>query len=273
MSKFDFIVRKWYVASCLALGLLSGMALTACGDDDPAPTPEVPDTPDTPDEPEGSTTSTVTSYVIQYFYSNETMSCAGDSVSYFAFVDELVKAKQDSVTQVSGSLKIDHQASTRQINFYDTVPGNTSKESAKALILDLANSGEKPRGFVYSGIARIFSVNLEISQDGTVTSSGNSSGHASYPIYIPRLIGHHWATADAGVEIAKISFGKSKSCTINDDATATFSFVQSGYDVVLSLGNEEKCAFLLNEAGTEMRLVRLDGEAVENGPVYTRVEE
>lgn len=177
------------------------------------------------------------------------------------------------MTQVSGSLKIDHQASTRQINFYDTVPGNTSKESAKAFILDLANSGEKPRGFVYSGIARIFSVNLKISQDGTVTSSGNSSSHASYPIYIPRLIGHHWATADAGVEIAKISFGKSKSCTINDDATATFSFVQSGYDVVLSLGNEEKCAFLLNEAGTEMRLVRLDGEAVENGPVYTRVEE
>ena len=273
MSKFDFIVRKWYVASCLALGLLSGMALTACGDDDPAPTPEVPDTPDTPDEPEGPTTSTVTSYVIQYFYSNETMSCAGDSVSYFAFVDELVKAKQDSVAQVSGSLKIDHQVSTRQINFYDTVPGNTSKESARAFILDLANSGEKPCGFVYSGIARTFSVNLEISQDGTVTSIGNSSGHTPYPIYIPRLIGHHWATADAEAEIAKISFGKSKSCTINDDATVTFSFVQSGYDVVLSLGNEEKCAFLLNEAGTEMRLVRLDGEAVENGPVYTRVEE
>lgn len=271
-------MKKFYFIACLLLGLTVNFSLTSCGDDDPVTpdqpeTPENPENPENPEKPEGPTTTTVTSYVIQYFYSNETMSCAGDSVSYFAFVDELVKAKQDSVAQVSGSLMIDHQVSTRQINFYDTVSGNTSKESARAFILDLANSGEKPCGFVYSGIARTFSVNLEISQDGTVTSIGNSSGHTPYPIYIPRLIGHHWATADAGVEIAKISFGKSKSCTINDDATVTFSFVQSGYDVVLSLDNEEKCAFLLNETGTEMRLVRLDGEAVENGPVYTRVEE
>ena len=62
------------MASCLALGLLSGMALTSCGDDDPDPTPEVPDTPDTPevpDTPDEPTTVTVILSTINYYYSND----------------------------------------------------------------------------------------------------------------------------------------------------------------------------------------------------------
>lgn len=269
-------MRKFYFVSCLMLGMMLGMGLTSCGDDDPVvdndlTTPEQPGQPDEPDEP---TTSSVMLSSISYYYSNDKIDCLGDSVSYFALVEMLVKAKQDSVVNANGTLVIELLPGEREISLYDKSDDKSASNAFENLKIELFSLGKQAQGFVYTGGVYAESLSATISDDGHLISSGGSTSRHTFKIYIPNLAKSIWTTADTGSTINKISFAENTSsgCTINGNDDETFNYAYNGYDLTISQGTEEKCALLLNETGTELRLVRLDGEEVTNGPVFTLAE-
>lgn len=269
-------MRKFYFVSCLMLGMMLGMGLTSCGDDDPVvdndlTTPEQPGQPDEPDEP---TTSSVMLSSISYYYSDDKFGCFGDSVSYFALVEKLVKAKQDSVANVNGTLVIELQSGERKISLYDKSDDESASNAFENLIIELLSLGEQAQGFVYTGGGYAESSSVTISGDGHWTSSGSSESRHYFKIRIPILAKSIWTTADTGSVINKISFEENpfSVCTINGNDDETFNYAYNGYDLTISQGTEEKCALLLNETGTKLRLVRLDGEEVTDGPVFTLAE-
>ena len=265
------------MASCLALGLLSGMALTSCGDDDPDPTPEVPDTPDTPevpDTPDEPTTVTVILSTINYYYSNDRVACLGDSIHYFALVDQLVKEKQDSVANANGSLVINNVEGSRMIILYDETDDTAAQAVYRGLRHGIISLGEQAHGFVYTGGIHYADASATVTQDGGVVSTGNVSGSGTTKVYLPDLSGTAWTTTAADAAISRVDFSdESLSCTVNGDEGATFRFRHDGYDVTISQDGAEKYLLRLNEDGTEMRLAAVDGAEVTDGPVFTPAAE
>ena len=266
-------MRKFYFVSCLMLGMMLCGGLTSCGDDDPV-IPDQPEQPDQPSEPDEPTTSSVMLSSISYYYSNDKIDCLGDSVSYFALVEKLVKAKQDSVANVNGTLVIELQSGERKISLYDKSDDESASNAFENLKIELFSLGKQAQGFVYTGGGYAESSSVTISGDGHWTSSGSSESRHYFKIRIPILAKSIWTTADTGSTINKISFAENTSsgCTINGNDDETFNYAYNGYDLTISQGTEEKCALLLNETGTELRLVRLDGEEVTDGPVFTLAE-
>ena len=266
-------MRKFYFVSCLMLGMMLCGGLTSCGDDDPV-IPDQPEQPDQPSEPDESTTSSVMLSSISYYYSDDKFGCLGDSVSYFALVEKLVKAKQDSVANVNGTLVIELQSGERKISLYDKSDDESASNAFENLKIELFSLGKQAQGFVYTGGGYAESSSVTISGDGHWTSSGSSESRHYFKIRIPILAKSIWTTADTGSVINKISFEENpfSVCTINGNDDETFNYAYNGYDLTISQGTEEKCALLLNETGTELRLVRLDGEEVTNGPVFTLAE-
>ena len=266
-------MRKFYFVSCLMLGMMLCVGLTSCGDDDPV-IPDQPEQPDQPSEPDEPTTSSVMLSSISYYYSNDKIDCLGDSVSYFALVEMLVKAKQDSVANVNGTLVIELQSGERKISLYDKSDDESASNAFENLKIELFSLGKQAQGFVYTGGGYAESSSVTISGDGHWTSSGSSESRHYFKIRIPILAKSIWTTADTGSVINKISFEENpfSVCTINGNDDETFNYAYNGYDLTISQGTEEKCALLLNETGTELRLVRLDGEEVTNGPVFTLAE-
>lgn len=182
-------MRKFYFVSCLMLGMMLGMGLTSCGDDDPVvdndlTTPEQPGQPDEPDEP---TTSSVMLSSISYYYSDDKFGCLGDSVSYFALVEKLVKAKQDSVANVNGTLVIELQSGERKISLYDKSDDESASNAFENLKIELFSLGKQAQGFVYTGGGYAESSSVTISGDGHWTSSGSSESRHYFKIRIPIL--------------------------------------------------------------------------------------
>lgn len=266
-------MRKFYFVSCLMLGMMLCVGLTSCGDDDPV-IPDQPEQPDQPSEPDEPTTSSVMLSSISYYYSDDKFGCFGDSVSYFALVEKLVKAKQDSVANANGTLVIELLPGEREISLYDKSDDKSASNVFYNLIIELLSLGEQAQGFVYTGGGYAESSSVTISGDGHWTSSGSSESRHYFKIRIPILAKSIWTTADTGSVINKISFEENpfSVCTINGNDDETFNYAYNGYDLTISQGTEEKCALLLNETGTELRLVRLDGEEVTDGPVFTLAE-
>lgn len=266
-------MRKFYFVSCLILSMMLCVGLTSCGDDDPT-APEQPSQPDEPDEPDEPTTSSVMLSSISYYYSDDKFGCFGDSVNYFALVEKLVKAKQDSVANVNGTLVIELQSGERKISLYDKSDDESASNAFENLKIELLSLGKQAQGFVYTGGGYAESSSVTISGDGHWTSFGSSESRRYLKIRIPILAKSIWTTADTGSVINKISFEENpfSVCTINGNDDETFNYAHNGYDLTISQGTEEKCALLLNETGTELRLVRLDGEEVTNGPVFTLAE-
>ena len=257
-------MRKFYFVSCLMLGMMLCVGLTSCGDDDPV-IPDQPEQPDQPSEPDEPTTSSVMLSSISYYYSDDKFGCFGDSVSYFALVEKLVKAKQDSVANVNGTLVIELQSGERKISLYDKSDDESASNAFENLKIELFSLGKQAQGFVYTGGGYAESSSVTISGDGHWTSSGSSESRHYFKIRIPILAKSIWTTADTGSTINKISFAENTSsgCTINGNDDETFNYAYNGYDLTISQGTEEKCALLLNETGTELRLVR---------PVFTLAE-
>ena len=93
----------------------------------------------------------------------------------------------------------------------------------------------------------------------------------TFGLYLPNVEATVWTTTDETTAIRSLNFPNKYVANVNDDSSVSYSWKHSGYDITLTAEKEkeEKYAFLLNTEGTEIRLVRIDGKAVENGAVYT----
>ena len=265
--------KMLYFVSCLLLGMT--LSLSGCGEDDPTPVPE-PENPTPDPEPEEPETVTLTAYQFQLNYIPSTgILPAGDSASYFALVEEHITAMRDSVESAKGSLVIEQRGGDHVYCVYDT--NNTdgaAKRAAESLSYYLRDAGLQPRGFVYTGGVYRQTGTLSYTASGSAAEASfvaDASGMGlPFAIYFPNLRQSVWTTADTAAAVQSIAFGESLSTThVNDDAATDYSAKHQGTDVVLSLSGTEKYAFQLNTTGTELTLVRVDGEAMENGPVYT----
>lgn len=265
-------MRKFYFVSCLILSMMLCVGLTSCGDDDPV-IPDQPEQPDQPSEPENPEEPTSTTILLHTIFYHESAINQGDSISYFALVEDLVKEKQDSVANAQGSLNILHAPGVKIIYFYDQSDNKAAETATLSLVRELIALGEQARGFVYTTTIVYRTYNAAIASDGTMSIIGYAGTQHPFKVFIPRLRGSVWTTSDTSSAINSIAFSaNSMDCVINGDESVTFSCAHNGYDLTISQGTEEKCALLLNETGTELRLVRLDGEEVTNGPVFTLAE-
>ncbi len=178
------------------------------------------------------------------------------------------------MANANGTLVIELLPGEREISLYDKSDDKSASNVFYNLIIELFSLGKQAQGFVYTGGGYAESSSVTISGDGHWTSSGSSESRHYFKIRIPILAKSIWTTADTGSVINKISFEENpfSVCTINGNDDETFNYAYNGYDLTISQGTEEKCALLLDETGTELRLVRLDGEEVTDGPVFTLAE-
>lgn len=267
-----YMNKLFYFLSCLALGTTLSLGLTSCDEDDPIT--ETPETPEQPEQPEEPTTTSTTLATFSYYYSNKNISCAGDSVAFFALVDKMVKAKQDSVENAKGTLLIQHSTDNRRVLMVDLSDSQSASKTSNEIIRNLFESSSKGQGFVYTGGIHSEDYSVDITNDGKY-SLGYVEKNFEFLICFPNIKNTVWTTSDADAEINKFSFkdNLAAGCVINDNADVAYEYSQKGYDMTMSLKGTEKCAFKFNNDGTELKLVRLDGADVADGPVYKQVAE
>lgn len=262
----------FYAVVCL----LSGMALclSGCGDDDPVidtPTPDVPVEKPTPDpEPSEPETQTVNRSTLQFGYETEFTKCEGDSLAFYDLLGKQIAAMQDSVKNAEGSLYIYYTEEARIVEFLDSANQNAAQNAARSLISYIKEAEHTSLGFVYIGGChwQSSSVTLSSFKPGQSASSGSSSS-MTVGIYLPNVASTVWATADESAAVRSLTFQSRLEAYVNEDTEVLFSCKQTGYDLSFTLDQEEKYAFRLNTEGTEIQLIRVDGQPVEEGTVYT----
>lgn len=267
--------KFFYFAACLVASM--SLCLTSCGDDDPVPEPTPTPTPTPEPEPTPSDTTktnTTALYALDLYYPTTNLACEGDSVAYFALVESLIQAQQDSVEQAGGTLVITYDQANRTAYYYDK---NTEKSTAQSVCNDLqrklTNAGLTSQGFVYvGGIYR---------QDEIVTLSENfqpnkfafstSAGHMNGSVEFPNLTNSTWSTTAAEASVQSILFSSRVrgNAYLNGDEETAYSFRHSGNVITLTKDDAEAYAFQLNETGTVMVLIRENGAEVANGAAYT----
>lgn len=253
-------------------------ALTSCGDDETIiDEPDVPVTPENPDEEEPETPATT--YAVSIFNLNEsTESCVagGDSVAFFAVMDEMFASVQDSLTNAESTMRIE----TNDDHSFALIGESSSQSEFDALEVSLMerlyNLGNEPQDFVYTGYCIISSRSVTSVGDifngnGTV---GGSSGTSQMEICIPRISGTSWVTTAEDAAVQSIAFeaeatSMGNGAYINGNQDVSFHLIREGVEVSL-VSTDNTYVFHFNETGTELTLVSINGEEVSETYVYTK---
>ena len=181
---------------------------------------------------------------------------------------------QDSVKNAGGSLDIKYMKEMRIVGFFDsTGVEDVTRNAHRNLLSYIKDEAEKSYlGFVYTGAALSKNKKIERSIFNSEELPNYISSLASsmtVDFHLPNVKATVWTTTDETTAIRSLSFPDKYVANVNDDSSVSYSWKHAGYDITLTAEKEEKYAFLLNTEGTEIRLVRIDGKAVENGAVYT----
>lgn len=262
-----------YTAACLLLSMT--LCLSGCGDDDPIiETPPV-DKPEPEPKPEPKPEkSTIDMYTLQFGHETEYIKCAGDSLAFYDLLEKRISFMQDSVKNAGGSLDIKYMKEMRIVGFFDsTGVEDVTRNAYRNLLSYIKDEAEKSySGFVYTGAALLKNKKIEHSIFNSEELPNYISSLASsmtVDFHLPNVEATVWTTTDETTAIRSLSFPDKYVANVNDDSSVSYSWKHAGYDITLTAEKEEKYAFLLNTEGTELRLVRIDGKAVENGAVYT----
>ena len=254
-------------------------ALTSCGDDETIiDEPDVPVTPDdNPDEEEPETPATT--YAVSVFDLNDSSeSCiaGGDSIAFFAVVDEMLASMQDSLTNAESSIHIE----TNDDHSFALIAESSNEGEFDALEVSLmarlSNLGNEQQDFVYTGYCTISTRTVTTTGDifqgaGTI---GGTSGTTRMNICIPSIEGTSWVTTAEDAAVQSIAFetestSMGNGAYINGNQDAPFHLIREGVEVSL-VSTDNTYVFHFNETGTELTLISINGEAVSETYVYTK---
>ncbi len=264
-----------YTAACLLSSMT--LCLSGCGDDDPIiETPPVENPKPEPKPEPGPEKSMIDMYMLQFGYENEYIKSAGDSLAFYDLLEKRISFMQDSVKNAGGSLDIKYMKEMRIVGFFDsTGVEDVTHNAYRNLLSYIKDEVEKSYlGFVYTGAALSKNKKIELSifnSEELPNYISKLESSMTFGLYLPNVEATVWTTTDETTAIRSLNFPNKYVANVNDDSSVSYSWKHSGYDITLTAEKEkeEKYAFLLNTEGTEIRLVRIDGKAVENGAVYT----
>ena len=254
-------MKKYFYTVCCFLAATT-FALTSCGDDETIiDEPDVPVTPD-PDEEQPEKLS----YCL--FQVNKEASlnpCVGDSLALYELIDPAIQHLKDSLEAAESKLAliVDGHSFMIQATTSNDEQANSELKALRKNLVSVINAiGKEPRGFVYTG---------NIWDEYAIYGTPVISGSDNIAIFIPDMRNTAWSTTQEDAPVQSISFGKSSTTYINGDQETAYKLDHVGETVTLAaLDNTTSYVFQLNETGTELTLVSINGEEVSETYVYTK---
>lgn len=269
-------MKKYFYTMCCFLAATT-FALTSCGDDETIiDEPDVPVTPENPDEEEPETPATT--YAVSVFDLNDSSEgcvAGGDSIAFFAVVDEMLAAVQDSLTKAESTMHIETNDDHSFALIAESSNGGEFDALENLLMARLSNLGNEQQDFVYTGYCSIYTRTVTTTGDifqgiGTV---GGTSGTNRMNICIPSIEVTSWVTTAEDAAVQSIAFNadvsKTNGAYINGNQDVPFRISRNGVEVSLT-ATDNTYVFLFNETGTELTLVSINGEEVSETYVYTK---
>ena len=243
-------------------------ALTSCGDDETIiDEPDVPVTPENPDEEEPETPATT--YAVSVYDLNNSsgnLIAGGDSIAFFALVDEILGTVQDSLTNAESTMYIEIE----EDHSFALIAEGANKEEFDALDNSLRARlfylGDEPCGFVYTGLCRYGSQSTTSLEN--IFGNMSSITKRSISIVIPRLQIASWTTTAENAPVQSITFSRSTEAYVDGNQDASFSVYREGGQFTLK-GVDNTYVLQINAAGTELTLISINGEEVSETYVYT----
>lgn len=269
-------MKKYFYTVCCFLAATT-FALTSCGDDETIiDEPDVPVTPENPDVEEPETPATT--YAVSVFDLNDSSEgcvAGGDSIAFFAVVDEMLAAVQDSLTKAESTMRIETNDDHSFALIAESSNGGEFDALENLLMARLSNLGNEQQDFVYTGYCSIYTRTVTTTGDifqgiGTV---GGTSGTNRMNICIPSIEGTSWVTTAEDAAVQSIAFkadvSKTTGAYINGNQDVPFRISRNGVEVSLT-ATDNTYVFHFNETGTELTLVSINGEEVSETYVYTK---